>query len=342
MEIRGVKFSYVWDQSGVRNFDGNGYPYHERLRRLRGFDFTGCTFVAKTTTWESRLGKVYGQPGNMPLLEDQMTPAESRPKCIYVTPMSWIRGVALNAVGLSGPGIMRLLEKGIWHHQKLPFQISVMSLAKERYDRLRELRNMVQAIKQFPSFSAKFGIQLNISCPNVEHEEDVDKTLDETRLSLAILRELGEGVPLIVKLDALFPVKAALAMQKDPNCDALCNSNTIKWDLIPESVRWKLFGTLKSPLAEFGGGGLSGARWLYGLVLQWVIDARKAGIEKPIIAGGGVLSVRDADLLMFRGASAVALGSVAFLRPWRVRKIIVRINTLGLRERVRHQSTVAL
>ncbi len=328
--IRGVSFYYAFDQSGVRNFDGSGFPYHERLhlKKFRGFDFKGSTFVAKTTTLERRRGKAYGEPGNMALEKDGMTPAELLPGCIHVSVRSWLRGAALNAVGLSGPGIAALLEKGIWHNQQRPFQISLMSLASTSEERLDALSKMVELIKPHLPFRSKFGIQLNISCPNVEHEEDVAKVVAETRDSLAILRLLGEDVTLMVKIDALFPVWAAVEMAADPNLDAFCNSNTIHWKYLPEDVRHRLFGTNVSPLEKFGGGGISGA-YLFPLVERWVREARAAGITKPIIAGGGILKVRDVDRLAFAGASAIAVGSVAFLRPWRVQKIIRRANVLG-------------
>ncbi|MEJ0021538.1 MAG: hypothetical protein WDN47_03045 [Candidatus Doudnabacteria bacterium] len=329
MIIRGVRFNYAFDQSGVRNFDGKGYPFHQYLHWVPGFDFTGSSFTAKTTTWESRLGKSYGEPGNMEMLRDGMTPAEFKPRCIYVTPYSWIRGAALNAVGLAGPGINALLAMQVWQDRAEPFQISLMALAKSRSERLHELSNMVSQIKQFLPFRSEFGVQLNISCPNVEHEEEVGSLVSETRESLAILRRLGDKVPLLIKIDALFPVWAALAMCQDENCDGFCNSNAINWIHIPAEVRRKLFGTTESPLADLGGGGLSGASWLFDKVEAWIRQARAAGITKPIIGGGGILNVRQVDRLAWAGASAIAVGSVAFMRPWRVKKIIAHANELG-------------
>lgn len=48
------------------------------------------------------------------------------------------------------------------------------------------------------------------------------------------------------------------------------------------------------------------------------------GITIPIIGGGGILKKADVDLLYQCGADAVMIGSVAILRPWRVRGIIKR------------------
>ena len=86
-----------------------------------------------------------------------------------------------------------------------------------------------------------------------------------------------------------------------------------------------------SPLAEFGGGGLSG-KPLLPIVAEWVASAKKAGITKPIIAGGGILSPNDVNVLKDAGASSVSVSSAAILRGWRVNKIIRRANQIFSKE----------
>src|SRR5271157_6436210 len=99
MKLRGIEFGNVFNASGARGFNGEGYWFHS-LWRWFGLDYTGSTFTAKTTTLMLR-------PGNMPV------DAKGRmlgwlPDCIVVKPWA---GVALNAVGLSGPGILALVEQ---------------------------------------------------------------------------------------------------------------------------------------------------------------------------------------------------------------------------------------
>ena len=266
----------------------------------------------------------------MPLLEDDITPAEFKPKCIYVSPKCWWQGIALNAVGLSGPGLEKLLLRGIWERQREPFQISVMSVAGTVEERLGEIEQMVALLHSFGPIRHSYAIQLNISCPNVEHEDQIiTEKIRETKASLALLHALD--VPVIVKINTNFPVAAAVEISEDDNCDGFCNSNTIPWLEIPKADRIRMFGTIVSPLSHIkgaGGGGLSGA-YLLPRVVKWVRDARAAGITKPIIGGGGILKSSDVDRLAAAGASAIAIGSVAFLRPWRVQKIINRANELG-------------
>ena len=124
------------------------------------------------------------------------------------------------------------------------------------------------------------------------------------------------------KFNILAPVCAVREISRDPHCDAICVSNTIPWGKLPERINWKkLFGSEISPLAEFGGGGLSG-KPLLPLVAEWVRKARLCDVKKPINAGGGILSPDDLVPLRLAGASSVFIGSVATLRPWRVKKII--------------------
>jgi dihydroorotate dehydrogenase (NAD+) catalytic subunit len=76
-----------------------------------------------------------------------------------------------------------------------------------------------------------------------------------------------------------------------------------------------------SPLARFGGGGLSGAP-IFPLVRDWVEAAARRQFPVPIVAGGGIMAADDAVALLRAGAAAVELGSVAIVRPWRVAGII--------------------
>ncbi len=318
MLLRGVRFNYAFDQSGIRNFDGSGWPYHRFFKRA-GLTFENCTFVAKTTTLEPRAG-------NMKLREDGLTPVDFRPDCIVVR---FRQGVALNAVGLSGPGLAVLLEKGCWYKQCQPFMISLALMEQTPVARLQEISAMARMIRQAMPFSAPPGIQLNISCPNVAHEpQQVANVVSETKVQLRILRELGNYVPLVPKINALFDVAAAAEICDDENCDGLVNSNTLPWAEVPVRDLVRLFGSIDSPLEKYGGGGLSGSYLLHE-VDYWLRRARYAGITKPIIAGGGILHPRDVDRLVDAGASAIAVGSVAFLRPWRVQRIINRANRLG-------------
>lgn len=306
MRLRDIDFGSVFDASGVRGFFGEGYWYHIILRPF-GLDFRGSTFVAKTTTLLPRKGNMAMGSG--------YTPKEWFPRTIIIKPRL---GAALNAVGLSGPGADALFKQGFWQQRTEPFFLSFAAVTSSRVDRDNEMRGFVTLLQShIDAFHAPIGLQINVSCPNTENNEDI---MEEALHFLDIASELY--IPLVVKINVLTPPAVARAIALHKACDALCVSNTIPWGSLNEHIPWKkMFGSEISPLERYGGGGLSGAP-LLPIVASWVKKAREAGIAKPIIAGGGVLQSEDVCKLTASGADAVFLGSIAFLRPWRVRKTI--------------------
>ena len=323
MKLRGVDYGAVFNASGARGFGGEGYWFHGPLRPL-GLDYGGATFVSKTSTLEPRAG-------NMPL-DVRGQPLARRPDCIVVKPF---RGVALNAVGLSGPGLRALVDGAFAERERqsgersrhefmAPMVISLMSVAGSVEERLKEYQAMADILEPFVRERdaargvlpgrPRTALQINFSCPNAgldpaELVEEIRSCCDYVRNSL--------HVAVMAKVNAL-----ALPTNKLNFADAIVCSNTIPWGKLPERIDWKgLFGSNESPLARYGGGGLSG-KPLLPIVTDWIRAARAAGVKVPIVGGGGILSAKDADRVFDAGADAVELGSVAMLRPWRVRGIV--------------------
>jgi dihydroorotate dehydrogenase len=310
MKLRGISFGNVWNASGGLGFFGEGYWFHPYLKPF-GLDFKNVTFVAKTTTLPAR-------EGYLPLRDD-FTPRELMPKCIHVD--LW-RGLALNAISLSGPGVSALLRTGRWQARQKPFFVSFMSVNKTAQGRLDELKGFVELFGRYlPQFQAPVGLQINYSCPNIDL--DLDELVNEVVEGLSIASRLG--IPQMPKFNLMLPPEIARDIGNHPLCDALCISNTILYGKLPERINWKkIFGKV-SPLAQYGGGGLSG-KPLLPLLLEWLTEVRHVGFTKPINAGGGILSLRDAQRVFNAGADSIFLGSIAFLRPWRVRGIVRAIN----------------
>ncbi|OGY45342.1 MAG: hypothetical protein A2729_00710 [Candidatus Buchananbacteria bacterium RIFCSPHIGHO2_01_FULL_39_14] len=312
MILRGIDFGYVLTSAGARNFFGEGYWFH-RLWPWSMMDFTGSTFVTKTITLNAR-------PGNMPLCQDQLSPREFFPKCVKVY---WRKGLVLNAVGLSGPGAKWLFAAGTWQKIESPFFISFMAVSAELKERREELWQFVELFsRELSKFKAKVGLEINFSCPNVGLKSE--KLLDEVQEALTIAARLN--IPLVPNFNPLVSPESLKTICEHPGCDAVSVANTIPWGKLPERIDWVgLFGTDVSPLAKFGGGGLSG--WpLLPIVAETISEARKLGVKKPTIAGGGIFSIQAADKLIAAGASAIKFGTVCILRPWRVKRIIEYIN----------------
>lgn len=309
----------VWDASGLRGLDGKGWD-HSWVLRLLGLDLTGVTMVAKTTTTDYR-------EGFTPFRTDDLRPTRVLPRSVIVDPIGCH---TLNAWGLSGPGAAVVLERLVTQEITRNFQISYMpvgTLTTTHEERLDQTRRFAAILKEkLPRFAPwlKIAIQFNVSCPNTGH--DLDNLLRETKQHLAILKETGLVVIVKSSVDTLFELM--LEIVEDDNCDALLETNTVKFGNLPDRIPWKkLYGTddpQRSPLARrgFGPGGYSGP-YLLPLVLERVCAYRRAGVTKHINAGGGILSKADARQLHTAGADSISIGATcANYRPWRVRKIV--------------------
>lgn len=314
MKLRGIEFGSVFCAPGTRNFFGEGYPFH-RIWRLLGMNWRGTTFVAKTTT-------LHPNQGNMPLKDDGITPKEFLPKCIFV---DFHSGHVLNAVGLSGKGARFLFGQWRWQPRTKSFGISFMAIGRTKEERLLELKEFTRLLKyRLQEFQAPIFLQLNFGCPNA------GLSLDELKAEIGTAFDIASqlDIPLVANFNPLVPVKVAVETANHPNCDALWIANTIPWG--NEGIDWQeIFGSDESPLTQRGfksAGGLSGPACLQ-FVLEKLWQIRLAGVTKPIVAGNGIQTVSDVKKIFEAGASAIAIGTVAIVRPWRMRKIIEAGNT---------------
>ncbi len=191
---------------------------------------------------------------------------------------------------------------------------------------LLQARKFVSTIRPvLRAFHTLIALQLNVSCPNV----------GKNPLELAsFLRELLDilcdlGIPIVVKINAQFPIPLAKEMSKHLACTGIIMGNTMPFGAkMPEGwpqVPWmKLFGTddpKESPLTlRFEGeaskaGGYSGKHLLH-IVCKWIEEARAAGITCHINAGGGIYGPWAAFCAWCSGADSISLGMINSFRPW--------------------------
>lgn len=305
MELRGTDYGHIFGASGVEGFFGEGYWFHPLLKPI-GLNFKGMTFVSKTMT-------AYPNAGDMPLKKNYM-PEEFYPRCIWVAPL---RGVAINAIGLSNPGAEALFSNGRWKKRTEPFMLSYMPIAQSFDERIKETERFVRIVrKHLPDFLAPVALQLNISCSNVGL--CTEEMNEEAFEHLNILNALD--IPILPKLNQLATVGMAKELCEHAACDGLVIFNALPYEerhLVDLPVGFPK----TSPLKEFGGGAISG-KPLFPLTREFVWTARSEGVKKPIMAGGGITCKKDVRHLNEAGASAVFIGTVAMTRSWRVKGII--------------------
>lgn len=300
MIIKNISFSNCVLASGSMSFFGSGYWYHNLYQVLvPGFEITNeLSFVTRTTA-------LHLHDGNL-ALDGNYQPKDFFPSCIKALPF---KGFVLDASDFSSPGARSLFESGNWQNVGRPFFISFSPLSATRIERLKETQAFKRVMETYlPEFSAPVGLQLNL--------------FSQTRISeapslLSILSELS--VPLDLKIGLQLRPEEILQIQDSQLCDILTVGSSLPYGA--KEVSWRrLTGKKVSPLADFGGGSLSG-KPLLPLVTTNIRYLRSIGVTLPIKASGGIMGANDVIECQKAGASAIEIATSVIIRPWRVKKI---------------------
>lgn len=198
----------------------------------------------------------------------------------------------VNSIGLQNPGLDRFLEDlDIWN-VGLPLFVSVAA------DTVGEFVGMCERLAGDGRVAA---VELNLSCPNVEHGGlqfcAGPETVSEV---VAACRGALPGKPLFVKLTNEGIVANAVAAE-GAGADALTLINTIP-ALVVDAQERKVF--LR--------GGLSGPA-IKPVALRAVYEVSRA-VDVPVIGVGGVSSGVDVAEFMLAGATAVQVGAGSFVK----------------------------
>lgn len=225
----------------------------------------------------------------------------------------------LNSIGLQGPGIDQFLEVDIpWlasHGAR-----TIVSISGESVEEYASLSRRLRGV------SSISGIEVNISCPNVENRGLVFACdpVASKEVVQAVRRNLGGEFPIIVKLspDVTDIVEIARTVV-EAGADGLALINTVLGMVIDiDTHRPKLAGKT---------GGLSGPA-IRPIAVRAIYQVHAALPQVPILGMGGVMSGRDALELVFAGASGISIGTATFGNPAAVMKVKSELATL-LKER---------
>jgi dihydroorotate dehydrogenase len=329
-------FGQIFCATGARGFYGEGYPFH-KLWKYTGMNWRGTGFSGKTLTLESRRGQEFGEPGNMPLEEDGVTPKELMPRSIWTSFRNG--GEMVNAVGLAGFGARFYLQTGNFHRIKKPFSLSFMTLANDASGREAELREFCVLLRGYLPFKTSVVLQINFGCPNSGH--DLSKFYSEICGLVEIAKSIL-GIPVIPNVNALMPTSVLVEIARI--ADGLWIGNTIPWKST-DQIDWSRYGE-RSPVRnqldpirwewneekqmhlpvemrkkDAIDGGLSSPVCLP-ITIEKVQDLRDSGVTVPIIAGNGIRTRKDISDLKEVRCNAVFVGSLAVVRPHRMKGII--------------------
>jgi dihydroorotate dehydrogenase (NAD+) catalytic subunit len=204
----------------------------------------------------------------------------------------------LNAIGLQNPGVEHVVRVYApqWATWDLPVIVNVAGDSVEEY---------VAVARRLTGVAGIAGLELNISCPNVQSglQFGVDPELaaEVTRAVRAVTE-----LPLIVKLTPnVTDIVAVARAVEEAGADAVSAINTY--------VGMAIDVRRRRPIISRGSGGLSGpAIKPLALHAVWQVAAE---VHIPVIGVGGIMTPGDALEFLLAGAAAVQLGTVNYVRP---------------------------
>lgn len=212
--------------------------------------------------------------------------------------------VLLNALGLPNPGIEYALDDLAPQWAEGDATV-LLSMSADSAAQFGEMARMTRGVAGFA------GIELNLSCPNVEAGELFSHSPAGTSQAVAAVKKYAE-VPLLVKLAPNVPdIGPIAAAAVAAGADALTICNTIPAMTIDVDSGRPVLGNIT--------GGLSGPG-LHPVAVALVYRAAQV-VDVPIIGVGGIFTGKDALEFIRAGATAVQVGSanLADLRaPWRI------------------------
>jgi len=208
----------------------------------------------------------------------------------------------LNSIGLQGPGVDQFLQNDIpWlAEQGARTIVSIAGETVEDYAVLaRRMRNLPGVV----------GLEVNISCPNVENRGMVFSCHPETARAAieAVRRNIGGELPIIAKLSPDVTDIVAIAREvADAGADGVALINTLLGMVIDTN--------LMLPKLAQKTGGLSGPA-IRPVAVRAVYQVHAALPKLPILGMGGIANGRDAFEFILAGARAVSVGTATFGNP---------------------------
>ncbi|MDN6030531.1 MAG: dihydroorotate dehydrogenase [Lactococcus plantarum] len=216
----------------------------------------------------------------------------------------------LNAIGLQNPGVDAVIaEKLPWlatHFPNLPIIANVAGFSNEEY------ATVSQKISRVKNVTA---IELNISCPNVDHGNHglLIGQVPELAYSAVKAAVSVSDVPVYVKLTpSVSDIGVVAKAVEDAGATGFTMINTLV------GTRYNL--QTRQPILANGVGGMSGPA-IFPVALKLIRQVAQQS-SLPIIGMGGVDSATAALEMMIAGASAIGIGTANFTDPFACPKII--------------------
>ena len=219
----------------------------------------------------------------------------------------------LNAIGLQNPGVdVVLAEKLPWLAENFPTLPIIANVAGFSND---EYAYVSEKISKAPNVKA---IELNISCPNVDHGNHGLLIGQVPELAYAAVKASVEHseVPVYVKLTpSVADITTVAKAVEEAGATGFTMINTLVGMCFDLQSR--------QPIIANGTGGMSGPA-VFPVALKLIRQVAQS-TDLPIIGMGGVDSAEAAIEMMIAGASAIGVGTANFTDPYACLNIIERL-----------------
>jgi len=205
----------------------------------------------------------------------------------------------LNSIGLQNIGVKALIKEKapVWATWQVPVIVNIAGETVGDY---------VQLADELDGIAGISGIEVNISCPNVQAGGADFGADPQVAAEVTARVRAATSLPVLVKLTPNTGdiVKVAVAVA-EAGADAISLINTLKGMAIDITGGKPLLGNIT--------GGLSGPA-IKPVALYMVYQVAKA-VEVPVVGVGGITTATDAIEFIMAGASAVQVGSASFANP---------------------------
>ncbi len=212
----------------------------------------------------------------------------------------------INSVGLQGSGIKHFI---LYDYPRLEAASTnvILSIWAKTVDGYADIAIKIQEAVAAGNLKNVIGIELNISCPNLEDQNRLFSQSAEFTAAIASSFKKLCSLPMLVKLSPMVadPVEIANAAIES-GADILTLTNTM-FGIGVDAVH------LKYELGNITGG-VSGSS-LKPLTQSIIKKIRDANESIAIVATGGIFTLNDMIEYWFLGANAVGIGTATLFNP---------------------------
>jgi dihydroorotate dehydrogenase (NAD+) catalytic subunit len=229
------------------------------------------------------------------------------PKGISLKPMAGnppprifeTEGGIINSIGLQNPGFREFIKKRLPYYKDLEAHLIINFFGNTE-------KEYVELARRFDDTPGISGLEMNISCPNVNKGGILFGTDPQMAYRLVRAVRKATALTLIVKLSPNVTDIALIAESvEEGGADAVSLVNTFRAMAVNIHTKRPELGNII--------GGLSGPA-IKPIALRMVWEVSQA-VNIPIIGMGGIMNAKDAIEFILVGASAIQIGTANLVNP---------------------------